>query len=954
MGCEFPNVGIFLWPFALLRYQVVFECYHYVSFNFWLLKRIYYFLKKMISFSSEMSMGESFEEPASYRVDSVITVSKENRWHSLQRQKPQARKPVGVQMKSQTLVKRRSSGDLKSGGKIGYQRAHSVQNMLPPSYESVVGKRPLSAAVPVDMPVVPDDPRLPRSMSVDNTALSKYHLTAMSTPNLDKPIIDNGWNNGYGSPPKEVRRDSMHGPYNYGTLDRSKTRAKGSANVEAVVTSPVKATVVAVQSTEAKPEITVVATPVEVVESTPTTLPDTHRVPSSEVQSTGKKAEKPALPPKPRTLSDALQEAVAARNQRISRKSSAPETEVPSSIAVTNARERRVSTPTKLNPRKTVDASQKVRSDIMTRLEEKFTEDDCKVEVGERERCHTMPRQQEKQYRINKENSISPAMDEQSDSNKKGLVMSSSADILRRYTSPTRDMSRQSSLDTSEAVHRNTKKGSENLQRQLSEPVSFDRQPRAQALIKPPAAPSQQIQLGARGKPAVPPPPPTMRNKDIPSTPVTKGLITADALSAKKSKLKSTANEKGISSNASSPARGGLAPTSGTSPNLATQHSDLLAKAVAARAARISTQSHSDADLNPVGRTESSSKYVGQTASSPNYVALQRGPDLKELNNNKIKSQVEVRAVNSRGKPSPPVAPKKRFSSLDLRQRKYEGEFREGRTTLNTGNHSPRIGEERSLPFEIPAPVLSEEDKSVMFLDEVIRKEAESENWSLNSWNSGTGSDSSSEVFVPPPVWPAEQNKDSENLLKPWYESSSQSEESIPAKTSEPEKVTKTITTKKGFQIKLTIESKRSDSSKPVRTSSRTDSNDMDISEPLTPRVIESTRTDSQKEMLPNEAVPQESDLDEELKTPVVEKESGKSRFELPPPPDLFTDKDEPHVPLDSPPLPPPPEFSPRESKTLVFNSEEDTGNRNCASPSAESDDSSKVGVVLFLDLCGA
>ena len=99
MGCEFPNVGLFLWPFALLRYQVVFECYHYVSFSFWLLKRMYYFLKKMISFSTEMSMGESFEEPASYRVDSVITVSKENRWHSLQRQKPQARKPVGVQMK---------------------------------------------------------------------------------------------------------------------------------------------------------------------------------------------------------------------------------------------------------------------------------------------------------------------------------------------------------------------------------------------------------------------------------------------------------------------------------------------------------------------------------------------------------------------------------------------------------------------------------------------------------------------------------------------------------------------------------------------------------------------------------------------------------------------------------------------------------------------------------------
>lgn len=72
---------------------------------------------------------------------------------------------------------------------------------------------------------------------------------------------------------------------------------------------------------------------------------------------------------------------------------------------------------------------------------------------------------------------------------------------------------------------------------------------------------------------------------------------------------------------------------------------------------------------------------------------------------------------------------------------------------LNIGNYLLRIGEECFLLFEIFVLVLLEEDKFVMFLDEVIRKEVESENWSLNFWNSGIGSDLSSEVFVFLFVW---------------------------------------------------------------------------------------------------------------------------------------------------------------------------------------------------------
>lgn len=895
-----------------------------------------------------MSMGDSYEEPANYRVDSVITVSKENRWHSLQRQKPQARKPVGVQMKGQSLAKRNSSVDLRSG-KTTYQRAQSVQNMLPPSYDSVVGKRPLSAAVPVAMPVVPNDPRLLRSVSEDRTALSKYAMTSKSTPNLDNPVNESDLMNGHGSPPNEARRDLAYNqPFSYATLDRSKLRSASSSNVETtVVATPVKATVVAVESREAKPERTVVATPVDVFESSPAVETSASRAqvkPSGGDETVANKPEKPPVPPKPRTLSDALQEAVAARAQRMSRKSSAPETEAPSAFKPTDPKERKTSAPAKFTPRKKVESSEKVRSEIMTCLEEQFVEVDSKcdrssVETNGTERYNTMPRQQQ---RSNKDGSSLTSKGEGSDLNKPGLVLASSADIYRRYTSPTsptRDMNRQSSIDSTETGRKSSVTRSEKFKRQLSEPVSIDRQPRATANQSTPPVPPL-ISPGVRAKPSVPPPPSllTTKKKDVPATPVVNGLITADALSAKKSKLKSAAKDNATSS----------APASGGSHNFAVQHTDLLAKAVAARAARISTQTHSETDSTTEGHTEKQADK--QTDKQSHNTGIEKQFHSPEKNNNRVKSLVlEARAVNSRGKPTPPVPPKKRLSSPDMKQRRQKGdEPTVQRKSSLSGNQSPGSATERSLPFEVPAPVLSEEDRSVMLLDEVIRKEAESENWSLNSWNSG--SDSSNEIFVPPPVWPSEQHElNVENTTRPWYECSSQSEESIPSKTTEPERFNKTITTKKGFQIKLTFESKREDP-KPVRTSPRTDYNDIDVVEPVTPTLKDSARTDSitrtdSQPVTPLEIVGSiEPHIDDELNTPIPDNANENSNFELPPPPLLFTDSaDEPYVALESPPLPPPPEFSPREPKALAFYPREDRDDMASPSPSAGSDDSNKV-----------
>ena len=857
---------------------------------------------------AEMSLNDgSFDEHPSYGVDSIIAVSKENRWHSLQRQKPQVRKPVGVQMKGQNAAKRKSTSETNLG-KTAYQRAQSMHNIMPPPYESIVGRRPVSGAVPVAIPHVPSDPRFSQSVSEDNVSLSKYAPTSKSTPNLDKANVGD-FHNGPGSPPKDAKRNMAYNrPFSYAESDSYKPRTASASDVETVVATPVKATVVAVEaSSDRKPEMTVVATPVEVIEA------------GAEVTSSTPKSEKPPVPPKPRSLSDVLQEAVAARTERMSqkesdtdiepvqrsRKSSAPESDGRVSFQPADFRDRKMSAPEKFNPRKKLEASDKVRSEILTSLEEKFTEDESNGEKSP----------------------IKVKENDNFDLDKQKFT-ATSADIYRRYTnptSPTRDMNRQHSLDSSDTGSQVSSTTTDRLGRQLSEPVGFDRNPSPHATPRqlvssaPSAPPPPQVQLSDRAsssRGAAPPPPPAFipntSKTNNPGTAVSKGLITADALAAKKMILKSAPND--------TPVRKQFASATGDSRNFAVEHGSLLAKAVAARAARISAQSHSDTDLSA----------VSQSAQQANKTGNERQPSsLEKSNKSALPQLLEARAVNSRGKPSPPVAPKKRLSSPDLRHRK-QGD-----------------GAGQALPFDVPAPVLSEEDKSVMMLDEVIRKEAESENWSLNSWNSG--SDSSSEVFVPPPVWPSEHHDPVENSSRPWYECSSPSEESIP-KASESEKFNKTITTKKGFKIQLTFETKKEDSLKstPV-TSPRTDYNEIDPVSPSKLKITDATDgTIFPKATLgKNEIISEEKGINQVKSNSVTNNPcNGGANFGLPPPPLLFTDTDEPYSPLDSPPLPPPPEFSPRGPKLpeLIYTEDDDDDSSSLPS-SARSNDSNKVCV---------
>ena len=866
----------------------------------------------------------SYEEPASYRVDSVIAVSTENRWHSLQRQKPHSRKPVGVQIKGQTLGYRKSNNGVNSA-KAGGQRSHSMQNILPPSYESVVGKRPLSGAVPVAIPHVPSDPKISRSVSED-TSLSKYALTSKSTPNLDKTNGDD-FQNGPGSPRKDAKRNmSYNRPFSCVEPDTYTSRTASTSDVETVIATPVKASVIAVETSKSKPELTVVATPVEVFEASAEVAPSTPRSP-----------EKPPIPPKPRTLSDALQQAVAARTERMSRrtsdtgidrvqrsrKSSAPETDAASSGEVTDFRDRKMSPPAKFSARKKLE---EVRTEIMTSLEEKFTGDESgseksPVKTKENGRFDLDARQWV-QYERHTQKTISS-----SSSKDEKNCTASSDDIYRRYTnpaSPSRDMNRQYSLDSTEVGRTTSSTTSDKLERQLSQPVSFDRNTTAHVTSQainasaPAAPPPPQIQLSVRANSSrgvVPPAPPVVlpnaSTKDIPNTPVSQGLITANALAAKKNNLKSAPKDAEVDV----PARKHTAPASGNSRNFADEHGSLLAKAIAARAARVSALSRPDTDLSA----------TSQSAQQTNKTGDERQPGSPERINKKgVVQLLEARAVNSRGKPSPPVAPKKRLNSPDLRNRRHGGDA------------------EQSLPFNIPAPVLSEEDKSVMMLDEVIRKEAESENWSLNSWNSG--SDSSSDVFLPPPVWSSE-NQENTSVSRPWHECSSPSEESI-TKAPESEKIKKTITTKKGFKIQLTFETKKEESPKPSVTSPRSDINGVDPVVLVKPKSTDSpSRSDLPKETLvQTETISEEKDSHQAINTTVSDNVTNEdTSFGVPPPPLLFTDTDEPYTPLDSPPLPPPPEFSPRDPNPTVLKFPEDEEDSSSVPSSARSDDSDKV-----------
>ena len=475
----------------------------------------------------------------------------------------------------------------------------------------------------------------------------------------------------------------------------------------------------------------------------------------------------------------------------------------------------------------------------------------------------------------------------------------------------------------------NTVITSNKLERQASEPVRFDLNQNTVVEARPTnsSSPSPSVShqtkrsnLDNSSKGSVPSPPPVFSNTSkihTTAAPVAKGLITANDLAAKKGKLRSAPVDDTDGSKVSTPVGKQAAPGSANSRSFGVEHNDLLAKAVAARAARISTHVSSEET------TKQQEKGIGK--------GIQPASPGK---NNKAGLQGTASTTNFRGKPTPPpVAPKKWLSSPDSRNRRYE-------RTLERG-HS----------FDVPPPMLSEEDRSVMMLDEVIRREAESENWSLNSWNSG--SDSSSDVFLPPPVFSPEQhdNIDRAASKSATNECDSPPNESVPSTTS-PEKFNKTITTKKGFKIQFTFETKKEPAKQTV-TSPSTNGNDTEPVSVPKPTLIDSTiRCESPPEASAKGKIVSEEKVTVDVQSTPVSHDTAAnevSDMNLPPPPLLFASSGEQFPLMDTPPLPPPPEFSPREPKISQVTHCEQEEEAASLPSSARSDDSHKVCMNLAL-----
>lgn len=283
-------------------------------------------------------------------------------------------------------------------------------------------------------------------------------------------------------------------------------------------------------------------------------------------------------------------------------------------------------------------------------------------------------------------------------------------------------------------------------------------------------------------KPAVPPPPPPIapivlppkptvaakqikgKKPNVPLTAVRQGLITVDALQAKKGKLKAVKasdsetpkTSKSIPNLVGKLAGHGGKPTPMFGGNL---HSNVLAKAVAARAARLASEAHESENSESPSSWEDES----QSPTIPYNTNLQK-----------------QRPVTPKKTP-PPVPPKKRSPTPRHRPMPSKTEMD---SPTRRRLYPPYINE---LSPERLSSFATEEDRTMMLFDDVLRKEVESESWSLSSWNS---SDSSTAAdIIAPPSFPGngydERKSSIGSSTRPWYEysSGSPSEDSLNAST---------------------------------------------------------------------------------------------------------------------------------------------------------------------------
>lgn len=608
-------------------------------------------------------------------MDSVIAVSKDSAWHTLQRRKPgpsNSRSAAQFKFNSVSRNKTRSRDD----GMTSDLRSQSMQNIasLSSSYDSAtVGRRPKSTAVPVSVPRVPE--RITRSLSHSENTLTRptdYHGYSSDPSLLDKPS-------------RPMRSLSVDESSRY---DMRYDPPTTDLNVEhTIVATPVSATVSYLEETGPA----VVARPIY----------DSNNNGRAANGETNRERKHSLGSNEPFNLSNALQKAVEARNERVNgldtidRKVSAP--------ANITSQRRRAQT----------SATDRLRSDIMSQL------------------SNTQLQAETDSYHRN--------------------------DLNGGYHG---NLPRRSSVDSERSSP-------------LSSPIKKGSPKRS---VKPPMQP----------KPAAPPPPPPTppiappapvqptskhtskpvikgKKLDMPQTAVRQGLITVDALKAKKGKLKTVQNNEENTPKSSTSihsmvgrlagqgGRPGAKPAPAFGGN---QHVHLLARAVAARAARLANEAQENEHDSPSSWEDE--------ASSPNIPFAQKP------------------ISTSPKKTPPPVAPKKSRSPVSG-QRKPSESDNPGRRLL----YPPRINDsDRSCDYS------AEEDRTMMLFDDVLRKEVESENWSLNSWNSSDSSSLAEGVLPQGTCIPNSQDERQRKSSfgsgsRPWYEysSGSPSEESLSAST---------------------------------------------------------------------------------------------------------------------------------------------------------------------------
>ena len=658
-----------------------------------------------------MGIQHNFDDPNSFQVDSVITVSKENRWHTLQKQKPPTGKKASVKKESSSR-QRSSSSSGPSGSSKTYQRSISMQNIRQsfPTHESAV-----STIKAVPFPTVPVGSILPRTNS-DSAKSTPDILSAFSEP---KNIT-------HSTGPETLPKPMKETLFSFEAPDHYLQNHLGEKKSEL----PTKVTISDTPNFSRS-----ISQPVVNINSN-----DESSLTRTDLSVENEREKRTSK--KNVSLSDALQMAIAERNTRQNKQQKCSENQE-------TRKERKVSAIAQLTSEND-QPSEEFKTSESIKNEEDSLESSEKSPIENRwEHEKVQTRNLNEPYCLTGVESVQSKIEklEKQPVSGENVNTFSSQNISRHSLSPSHKIKKQFSFDMPPSSPQSDQK---RFSTSDADTLHHGRQSLTEAKVFiPPPPPPIMPPAKVPSMPMLPRPQikKIEAKLDIPMTAVRSGLVDVGSLKTQKGLLKSVTTE-GSKKSFKRHKKGPKSPLK-ESATMSLQHSNLLAKAVAARAARMAAEER-DEGTGVKSDDEFAEPLPGKKDVIPSSRVATKSPT-KVLNSPPRKAKVP-----------PPVMPKRVVSP---------------RIIVGKEEKQSRSDSAENLPFNIPAPVLSEEDKTLVLLDEVLRREAESENWSLNSWNS---SDSSTDVVVPPPFFPTKNVTEEENEVTQNSEQCEQSSTPLP------------------------------------------------------------------------------------------------------------------------------------------------------------------------------